>query len=242
MFLWHLAPELSIEDAAILLAGGDPSEMVDIHHEYHVEWVKKTNQHPGFLPALTVLQGAIRRKELKAQLAYRIAPDLSSYLDRESPDSCRVLSSSELGMLVSNSFNNDAQSPFDSQTVEHSAVLFCEPDWARSLVDYEDLRGWLRSRGVKSGFFFPESEADPDDFLDIAHDHFSAELHLAVTVWRALANQSKFPRGPKAAIEDWIARNPDTWKGDEPLGERAKDRIATLVNWNSRGGAPKTGD
>lgn len=110
------------------------------------------------------------------------------------------------------------------------------------MVEFQDLKAWLQSKGVTGGFFFPEPEASSDDFLDTAHSHFSAELHLAVTVWGALANRSKFLRGPKAAIEEWISSHPDAWQGEEPLGERAKERVAVLVNWNSKGGAPKTGD
>src|SRR5262249_18042694 len=33
------------------------------------------------------------------------------------------------------------------------------PDWHQTTLSVEDLRTWLRSRGIKTGFFFPEPEA-----------------------------------------------------------------------------------
>jgi len=116
-----------------------------------------------------------------------------------------------------------------------------EPDWQRSTIKVDDFKEWMQRRGRKPAFFFPHIEEDREAFRNPSHEHFSAELDFAVTVWQALLPERKFRGGVKAAIEAWIAANPDVWQGEEPLSGAAKDRIATLVNWNKGGGAPKTG-
>jgi len=116
-----------------------------------------------------------------------------------------------------------------------------EPDWERSTVKVDDLKDWMQRRGRRPAFFFPDTNEDSEAFRNPAHEHFSAELDFAVTVWQALLPERKFRSGVKAAIETWIAANLKAWQGDEPISGAAKERIATLVNWNKGGGAPKTG-
>ncbi|WP_300548088.1 hypothetical protein [Roseovarius sp.] len=116
-----------------------------------------------------------------------------------------------------------------------------EPDWERSTIKVDDFKDWMQRRGRRPAFFFPDIEEDSEAFRNPAHEHFSAELDFAVTVWNALLPERKYHGGVKSAIEAWISANPEAWKGDEPISGAAKERIATLVNWNKGGGAPKTG-
>ncbi len=192
LHLWRLGPYLTIEDAAILIAGGDPSEVDEVQDgsyrdSPYIE-VKRTTNHPGFAAAKEVLRLAIIHDDI----------------------------------------------PNDFRTGEYSDV-------AQAVVTAADLRIWLRSRGHTTGFFFPEEPLVQEDFNDQSHEHFSPELALAVTAWRALAETQKFRRGPKAAVEDWIDANPKEWRGEAALSAAAKERIATLVNWKRGGGAPPTG-
>ncbi|OUS20367.1 hypothetical protein A9Q95_08265 [Rhodobacterales bacterium 59_46_T64] len=116
-----------------------------------------------------------------------------------------------------------------------------EPDWERSTIKVDGFKNWMQRRGRRPAFFFPDAGEDSDAFRNPAHEHFSAELDIAVTVWQALLPQRKYLGGVKSAIEAWITANPEAWKGDEPISGAAKERIATLVNWNKGGGAPKSG-
>lgn len=190
--LWRLSPFLTIEDAAILIAGGDPAVQDEIQAGSFPDspyiQVKRTTKHPGFFAAMEAL---------------RLAVD-----------------------------HDDIQNDF--RAGGHSEV-------GQAVVKVEDLKNWLRNRGVASGFFFPEPPPDREDFNDQSHEHFSPELALAVAAWRALANTEKFRRGPKAAIEDWLEANPSEWQSEAELSVSARERIATLVNWKRTGGAPTTG-
>lgn len=77
--------------------------------------------------------------------------------------------------------------------------------------------------------------------MDPSHEHFSPELALAVSVWRAFDGKTVTKKPPKQAILDWIEKNPSAWQGEEPIKNEAVGRIATLVNWSKKGGAPKSG-
>lgn len=97
--LWRLVSDLTIEDAAILVAGGDPSA---------VDWeqgsfgdqqypVKRTDGHPGFLAVFTSLKTAIRKGYLRAELAYE-ADGSGGYSNRLSGETW-VMSSFDLSQV-----------------------------------------------------------------------------------------------------------------------------------------------
>lgn len=110
-----------------------------------------------------------------------------------------------------------------------------------SRVSVDWVKNLLSSEGVTSGFFFPSTTRPSEKFMDPNHAHFSPELALAVTVWRAFDGKSVTKKPPKQAILDWIEKNPSAWPGAEPIKNEAVRRIATLVNWSKKGGAPKSG-
>jgi len=146
--------------------------------------------------------------------------------------------------------DGNPESEWPQRALKGSIAVTKEPDWSRTYVNVEDVKKWLRQRGFTKGFFFTSTAVEPysstlnavesDDFTDQSHEHFAPELVLAVAAWRALAQTQKFPRGPKAAICAWIEGHPEEWRGEGALSSATKDRIATLVNWNKSGGAPRS--
>ena len=110
-----------------------------------------------------------------------------------------------------------------------------------SQVSAEWLKELLSSKGFTTGFFFPSSTSPLEAFMDPNHDHFSPELALAVTVWRAFEGTSVTKRSPRQAVIAWLEDNPDAWRGDDLIKNEAVERVATLVNWAKKGGAPKSG-
>ena len=110
-----------------------------------------------------------------------------------------------------------------------------------STVSVEWVKDLLSSTGVTSGFFFANTTQPSEAFMDPNHEHFSPELALAVTVWRQFENEKKFISSPRKAIEAWIKYNSEAWLGEKPIKKLAADRVATLVNWEKKGGAPSSG-
>jgi hypothetical protein len=235
--LWRLAADLSVVDAAILIAGGDPSEIDRFHEDnpYMTEehkWKKRTTKHPGFVPAFSALKAAVLDGQIATHFQYTATP---YFEDMKFPiDKFHIVSREVLSEYLS-AFYRPVENP------NGKIAIFDEPDWAETFVKVDGLKSWLRSRGFTVGFFFNSDKAGPDEFMDKSHEHFAPELALAVEAWRALAEVQRFPRGPKAAIKEWIDANPDVWQGEDSLSNEAKMRIMTLVNWKRSGGANPTG-
>jgi hypothetical protein len=111
-------------------------------------------------------------------------------------------------------------------------------------IAVEDLRAWLKTRGLKSGFFFPAHEAGPD-YLSPGGPHYSVKLAAAVEAWRAVSRNEELRRGKsvKQAIVVWLRQHANEFgltKDDGNPNEQGIEDVAKIANWDTRGGAPKT--
>lgn len=244
--LWRLAASLSVVDAAILIAGGDPSELDAEWNGPNLDAVQRTSGHPGYTPAFESLTAAIHKGDLRAEFAHSREVDFDDPLFATNRRTFLVTHENIEARAkdfqlarVNTRVNDEGNDGFDI-----AFRIVAEPDWSRTRIDVEDLKTWLRSRGFTTGFFFPareEGNTPSESFMDPTHDHFAPELALAVAAWRGLEGKSGFARGSKAALEGWIDANPDAWMGEGELSNSAKDRIVTLANWRKTGGAPGSG-
>jgi hypothetical protein len=73
-------------------------------------------------------------------------------------------------------------SKWDTKAEERYEYETAEPDWGKTTINVEDLKIWLKNRGVKTGFFFPQGDDTPD-FLDSRHSNFSPKLAAAICAW-----------------------------------------------------------
>ncbi|WP_145953473.1 hypothetical protein [Oceaniglobus indicus] len=250
---WRWCEHLSVIEASMLAVGlnpsnYEPSSMAGLKEgQFHrIGSSNKTQNYlhsPEFVPVFRAISGAAMRGTLPCSFVHdtRHVPtqrfgDMEFDVDPEiNEDTIAYDILIQSGVPVSTNFDMPDDQPLPS------LYFVKEPSWDRSSIKVNELRDWMRRLGQKPTFFFPDTEVENDAFRNPAHEHFSAELDYAVTVWQALLPERKFKGGVKAAIEAWIAANPAAWQGDEPISGAARDRIATLVNWNKGGGAPKTG-
>lgn len=117
-------------------------------------------------------------------------------------------------------------------------------DLYQTTVLVEDLRTWLKSRGVTTGFFFPIEEEGPD-YLSSSHDHFSPKLAAAIKAWVAITSDPELRRGKtvKQAIIVWLRQHANEFgltKEDGNPNEQGIEEVAKIANWDTKGGAPKT--
>jgi hypothetical protein len=117
-------------------------------------------------------------------------------------------------------------------------------DWHNTTIMVEDLRAWLKSRGIKTGFFFSVPEADPD-YLSPFHPSYSPKLAAAIEVWKAVSADEELRRGKsvKQALAVWLRQHANEFgltKDDGSPNEQGIDDVAKIANWDMRGGAPKT--
>ena len=197
--LWRLVKNVSVEDAAILIAGGDPSATDLEEPSWSIESfkVKRTTGHNGFLPAFEALKDAIRNRELKASFAHQ-ADYTDGYSKKIDGETWAYLTTdfTDMKLTIEEHAFNYVRPP-KGETV----LISVEPDWTRTTIDVEDLKAWLRSRGLRDGFFVSDTDSNEDsgeEFMNVRHDHFAPELALAVSAWRALKGRNVFNRSPKA--------------------------------------------
>jgi len=118
------------------------------------------------------------------------------------------------------------------------------PDWHHTTIPVEDLKGWLRSRGIPSGFFFSKPDRGPD-YLVPWHPHYSPKLAAAIESWNAISADDELRRGKsvKQALMTWLRKHADRFdltKDDGNPNEQGIEEVAKIANWDMKGGAPKT--
>lgn len=132
---WRLCDELSVLQAAALIAGVDPSGEEGAWCD---TW--PLHQQPkGFAAAKAALVHAINARRLSATIRH----------------SARQFGCAE---MVAEDFTVE-----EGENVGYDAtfVYRAAPDWNLTTVLVDDLRRWLASRGIHTGFFLPDGNRRP---------------------------------------------------------------------------------
>jgi hypothetical protein len=133
---------------------------------------------------------------------------------------------------------------FDSIAEDFYEYETEDPDWDKTMVSVDDIRSWLKSRGVKQGFFFPQP-IETQDCLDPNQKNYAPKLAAAIRAWQAINTEPDLLRGKtvKQALLKWLRKNADLFgltKDDGNPNEQGIEEIAKISNWATKGGAPKT--
>ncbi len=126
----------------------------------------------------------------------------------------------------------DAKDPNENGTPEFFI------DFAIDRRIYPPWLGWALKRGwykLKYG----KNTKKPD--FDKESPTYPPELDIAIQAWRELS-KAEDNRKPKARILAWLDANPKVWTaaGIKP-SDQAKERIATVANWDKTGGPTRSG-
>lgn len=233
---WRLCEELSIVQAALLVAGEAP-----VFAEYAESW--DLDKRPkGYEAAKTAISGALKNyinyekelAELDAQSnalreEYANAPDLIY----ENED--------RLNLLLRRSIEGSLVPLYESDINGHEyATIEGTIDVSKSTVQVESLKRWLAHKGFSSGFFFPEP-VETMDYLDSLNPRYAPKLAAAVKAWQSVIDTGK--RSPKQALDKWLREHALQFglTNDEgkPI-EQAIEECSKVANWNAKGGATKT--
>ncbi len=211
---WRLCDELSVIQAALLIIDVDPAGT----QEYVADWT--ADKRPmGYDASLAALTHAILAGRLKATI--RRGAWERGY--NEDPS-------------VDESEGRDGRG--------RQIIFKTDPDWSLTTITVDDLRIWLRGRGIKAGFFFPE-DSDSADYLNPADLHYAPKLAAAISAWEAVKKDPLATRGKtaKQAIVIWLRRHADRYgltKEDGSPNEQGIEEVSKIANWDTKGGAPKT--
>jgi hypothetical protein len=211
---WRLCDEVSVTQAALLIVGEDPARC----QEYIANWT--ADKRPiGYDASLAALTHAILAGRLKATIRR---------------------GAWERGWNEDPSEHEDVGRDHRG----HQIIFKTDPDWSLTTITVDDLRIWLRGRGIKTGFFFPE-DTDSADYLNPADLHYAPKLAAAISAWEAVKKDPLAMRGKtaKQAIVIWLRRHADRYgltKEDGSPNEQGIEEVSKIANWDTKGGAPKT--
>lgn len=113
-------------------------------------------------------------------------------------------------------------------------------DLNESHVEVDSLRNWLFGRGIRTGFFFPDTAGAPD-YLDPENPRYAPKLAAAVRAWQAVTDTAG--KTPKQALAKWLREHSAEFGMTDDEGkpnETAIEEASKLANWQPGGGAPKT--
>jgi hypothetical protein len=155
-----------------------------------------------------------------------------------------ALSHAILGGRLPATIRNAVVDQWDSTIEMYAEYESDDPDWEKTTILVENIRDWLKGRGVKTGFFFPQT-GDTLDFLDPNHKQYAPKLAAAIYSWQAINAKPELLRGKtvKQALQIWLRKNADQFgltKDDGNPNEQGIEEIAKISNWSSKGGTPKT--
>ncbi len=119
-----------------------------------------------------------------------------------------------------------------------------ELSWHATTIRVEDLKVWLKSKGIATGFFFPTERPGPD-YLSDADPNYSPKLAAAIKAWQAVSADSELRRGRsvKQALNVWLRQHANEFgltKEDGNPNEQGIEDVSKIANWDTKGGAPKT--
>lgn len=109
-----------------------------------------------------------------------------------------------------------------------------------SVVAVDSMVEWLRSRGMRTGFFFSGPDK-PKGFRDPAHPRYAPKLAAIVEAWERFDPKSKEQGTPKQRLQKWLRLNAARFGLVDDDGKPAESTIEMLAkvgNWNTKGGNP----
>ena len=110
-------------------------------------------------------------------------------------------------------------------------------EWHKIYIELEEIKRWLKSKGITTGFFFPEKQSNLP-YMDKKNPYYAPKLSIAIMAWEEVTNNPYLlqNKSPKKAIEAWLETNASKFD----LSTQAIGEIAKIANWNTKGGAPCT--
>lgn len=173
--LWSLVDPVSVEDAAALVAGVDPHS-IDESRKFFKDPESNMTDSGGITwvqTAQTALENAVMAGHLKATIrraAWERGWD-------EQPGDGEAYAQK---VKIRDDDADEAWSFANPHTIKvHTIIYRVAPDWALTTVTIADVRTWLTSRGVTTGFFFPGA-SDTPDYLNAKHPRYARRLSAAV--------------------------------------------------------------
>ncbi|QEN88585.1 hypothetical protein FZC33_20770 [Labrys sp. KNU-23] len=231
---WRICDELSLVQAALLIAGENPS---DEGMEQYIEQWPIERQPSEYRAARAALIHAVIGRRLPAKIVYQARDrnwvSTGGY-GYEPPDSNERIVKDALLRVG----DNDGNERF---TPSPELIVDTDPDPYRTTIMVDALKSWLRGRDFRPQFFFPEKD-EQANYLDPAHARYAPKLAAAIRAWEAAEGQDS-GRSPKTVLAKWLREHAVQFGLTDSEGktnETGIEECAKVANWEPRGGAPRT--
>ncbi|WAF95196.1 hypothetical protein NUT31_01685 [Aeromonas sp. BC14] len=235
--LWHLADTLSATNASALIAGYEPTTVrFDESGPSYFE-----NEH-GHADRTNITRVKVAFKAIVGAILGGYIPAKVIHASRavEADDSIELFELMEIGdIFAPNNLKELATSRGETLSSCGNFFLKQTPDWDQTLLETEDIKSWLRSKGVTTGFFFP-SKTNTQEYLDPEHPRYAPKLAALVNAWLAY---TPIPgKTAKQVLTRWLNEHASEFGLTDDDGNplAGLNELASSANWDTKGGAPKT--
>ena len=232
--LWRLCDPLTVQQAAALIAGWDPS--VVRFNSDNAAWFEDETGLTDSIgisrvqTAFSAIVNAIMDGKIKAKIVHDSRPV-------DDADSQNLFDMMESGEYFSPGYEHVCA---DDKTFKNGRFVANEPNWGKSLIEAEEIRVWLQTKGLRTGFFFPTA-VDATDYLDPKNPRYAPKLAAAVRAWQSVTDAGG--KHPKQALAKWLREHAVEFGMTDDEGkpnETGIEEAAKVANWQPGGGAPKT--
>lgn len=235
--LWRLVETLTVEQAAALIVGEEPSAVVfsndeATHFRDPESGVTESIGISRVNTAYKALISAISSGKLEAQIFYESRP--FNHQDRQ--ELKFLLESSQYSRVTPDILAKD------DEIYEDGYYKKRNPNWSKTTLKFDDISAWLKDRGFVDGFFFPK-KATLINYLDPNHPRFSSKLAAAIKVWEAMEDQNLLSgKATKDALNQWLESRYKELAlvHNGKISNNAIKDVVVVANWQTVGGAPKT--
>ena len=169
---WRLNEDFSLSEAAMLMLGANPQDLDRLYSYQH---------------ELKQFEGSQNASEAGFDVDV-IRPSMPAYDNdpsewKEQYDVVlKTLSKAVLFSRLKAHIKMIKEPYFDTIAECYCDIDTDEVDVDKTIVQLEDLKVWLKSRGVSTGFFFPDAEQSAvQKYLNPNHKHYAPKLAAAVS-------------------------------------------------------------
>lgn len=218
-YYWRLCEELSVVQAALLIIGEDPNDYPKI-----LDWGQTDNS----------LSSPPDTDDPTPDTLSDPPPGLPKNFSATFTALTNAIVGDRLPATIRNNYGEPWECPHGVDPV----------DWYESTIMVEDLKSWLKSRGITPVFFFPNPQPVPD-YLNPDHPCYAYKLVAAIKAWEAVTSGSQIEDNlntPKQKLIAWLYDNAkylDLEENGKPNKDAIENQIAKVANWK-KGGPPKT--
>lgn len=214
--LWYLVDPLSARDVSALIAGYEPTLICfdDQGPSYFLD-ERDMSDHTRIMRvkiAFIAVTNAILGDTLQAKITYQSKP------------------------------TEDYNPPFPLNSTKPQSQPYSDqnkPDWSNTFVQVDHVKKWLLDKGITSGFFFPNKCSDLD-YLNPEHPRYAPKLAALINAW--LAYTPSPGKTTKQVLTKWLNEHAGEFglTDDDGKPQASLVEIASVANWDTKGGAPRT--